>query len=420
MVRGGRMERHSQDRVGQTGQPRRRGVFSRMLTLGVLAISALMVLAACGPDVEKPYTTLSPASPTADDVQGLYKLLFWMSLVVFVGVQFAIIYLSMRYRRRSTDTKRPPQIHGNHRLEIAWTIIPAIVLLVLLVPTINTLYDHDAAAQEGDIVIDVYGKQWWWEFEYQEDATQGGESLDVVTANEIWLPVGKSVQLNLQSNNVIHSFWVPRLSGKLDVIPGHVNKLSITPTEVGEFYGECAEFCGAQHAWMRFKINVVPQDEFYAWVNNWRSSPATTIRGEASDQVVKAPDTFAICLTCHKFNGMEGSTQPEGITAPANVGPNLTMLACRETIGAGIMEMTPENLAKWLRDPGAVKPGNYMADMIKPGTLSEEDINELVTFLFAMQPEDGCGSAEGWSGGTAGTPEASPAASPVASPVPGT
>ncbi|HWV22821.1 MAG TPA: cytochrome c oxidase subunit II [Thermomicrobiales bacterium] len=406
------MEGHSQDRARQAGQPRR-GIISRMLTLGVLAVSALMVLAACGPNVDKPYSTLTPASPTADDVQGLYKLLFWLSLVVFVSVQFAIIYLALRYKRRSSVTKRPPQIHGNHRLEIIWTIIPAIVLLILLIPTISTLYEHHAAAEEGDLVVDVYGKRWWWEFEYANDTTQG-EDLDVWTANELYLPVGKNVQLRLQSNNVIHSFWVPQLSGKLDVIPGHVNLLSITPTKIGEYYGECAEYCGAQHAWMRFKINVVSEEDFYNWVNNWRTSPATTVRGEASDTVIKAPDAFSVCLGCHRVNGMEGSVMPEGITSPANVGPNLTMVACRETIGAGIIEMTPENLRNWLHDPEAVKPGNYMGDMIKPGVLSDEQIDELVDFIFSMKPEGGCTAADGWAGGTAGSE-----ATPVASPVPG-
>ncbi len=411
------MERHSQALEGQTGQPRRRGLVGRMLTLGVLALSALMVLAACGPEGDKPYSSVSPASPTAEDIQGLYKLVFWLSLVVFVGVQFAIIYVGLRFRRRASVTKRPPQIHGSTRLEITWTVIPAVVLLLLLIPTITTIYDHDAAAQEGDIVIDAYGKQWWWEFHYNEDATQGGQDLEVVTANEIVVPVGKSIQFRLQSNNVIHSFWVPQLSGKLDVIPGHVNKLSITPTETGTFYGECAEFCGAQHAWMRFAIHVVPEDEFYAYINNWRSAPPTTVRGEATDEVTKAPDAFSVCLACHSVNGMEGSSGFNGIEAPANIGPDLTMVACRESIGAGIMINTPENMAKWLKDPGAVKPGNYMADQIQPGTLSDEQVDELVDFLFSMQPEGGCTDAQGWSGEAA--PGASPAASPVATPEPG-
>ncbi len=409
------MEGRLHDREGQTGQARRGGIVSRLLTLGVLSISALMVLAACGPDVDKPYSTTSPASTTADDIQGLYKLVFWLSLIVFVGVQFAVVYISMRYRRKRSDTRRPPQIHGNKRLEIIWTVIPAVVLLVLLVPTVSMIFDHDAQAQEPDIEIDAYGKQWWWEFHYGADVTQGGESLDVVTANEIVVPVGQNIVFNLQSNNVIHSFWVPRLSGKLDVMPGHVNKLSITPTETGEFYGECAEYCGAQHAWMRFKITVVTQEEFYNWVNNWRTSPATTAQQGAGDGVLQAPQTFQVCLACHTVNGMEGANALQGINAPQNMGPDLTMVACRESIAAGAIEMTEENLRNWLRDPGAVKPGNYMATQIGPGglELTDEQLDELVNYIFSMQPEGGCTAADGWSGGGgAATPEASPMATP--------
>jgi cytochrome c oxidase subunit 2 len=404
------MEWHSQDRVEQTGQPRRRGMLSRLLTLGTLALMALLVLAGCGPDIEPPYSHISPESPSTEAIQDLYKLVFWLSLVVFVGVQFAVVYIAMRYRRKASITKRPPQIHGSRRLEIAWTIIPAIVLLLLLIPTITLLYEGDAAAEEGDIVIDVYGKQWWWEFQYREDANQDGQSLGVVTGNEITVPVGRELQLNLQTNNVIHSFWIPRLSGKLDLIPGHVNTLSITPTEVGEYYGECGEFCGIQHAWMRFTINVVPEDEFYAWVNNWRTSPPTTVRGEATDQVVKAPDAFAVCLGCHRVNGVEGSVAPQGIEAPRFIGPNLTMLPCRETLAAGMLENTPENLAIWLNDPGAVKPGNYMADAIQPDTLTDEQIAELVEYLYSLEPEGGCTSAEGWT---------DPGVASEAAPVPG-
>lgn len=409
------MEGRLRDRDEQTGNKRRGGFTARLLTLGMLAISALLVLAACGPDVDKPYSTTSPASTTADDIQGLYKLVFWLSLIVFVGVQFAIVYVSMRYRRKKSDTRRPPQIHGNKRLEIIWTIIPAVVLLVLLVPTVSLIFDFDAQAQDGEIQIDAYGKQWWWEFHYNEDNAQGGESLDVVTANEIVIPLGKNVVFNLQSNNVIHSFWVPQLSGKMDVIPGHVNKLSITPTETGEFYGECAEYCGAQHAWMRFKITVVTEEEFYAWVNNWRSAPAQSVRADAGEGVVQAPQTFQVCLACHTVNGMEGANALQGINAPQNMGPDLTMVACRESIAAGMLEMTPENLAQWIRDPGAVKPGNFMATQIGPNGVQFDDaqINELVDYIFSMQPEGGCTAPDGWgAGGGAATPMASPAATP--------
>ena len=394
----------------------RRGVIPKLISMGILAMSALLVLSACGPDGEKPYSTVDPASTTADDIHGLYKLIFWLSLVVFVGVQFAVVYLSMRFRRKKSETKRPPQVHGNKQLELIWTIIPAVVLLILLIPTLNVLFDHDAQAQEADLQVDVYGKQWWWEFHMGEDQVQNGDSLDVVTANEIVIPVGRNTVFNLYSNNVIHSFWVPQLTGKLDVIPGHVNSLSITPNETGEFYGECAEYCGAQHAWMRFKITVVEEDEFYNWVNNWRSSPAVSAQAQEGDTgIVQAPAKFSVCLSCHTFNGFENATTLTGIDAPATFGPDLTMLACRETFAAGLMETTPENLKQWLLDPGAVKPGNYMATQIGPGMpieLTDEEADEFVDFLYSMAPEGGCLAPDGWnsSGGDGdATPQATPA-----------
>lgn len=406
------------------------GFGKRLFTLGSLATIAVFLLTACGasPNDDKPYTTISPESPTADDVQDLYKLVFWLALIVFVGVQFAIVYTALRFRRRREGGPRPPQIHGNKRLEIIWTIIPAVVLLVILIPTITTLYDHDAAAEEGDLIIDVYGKQWWWEIHYAEDNGQGGQSLGVVTANELYLPVGKEAIIRMHSNNVIHSFWVPQLSGKMDVIPGHENKLSITPSSVGEYYGECAEFCGAQHAWMRFKVVTQPEDQFYSWVNSWRTGNPGDLDAEAAEAagIAKVPASFAVCLACHGVNGVGGNTG--GIEAPAQFGPNLTNIACRETIAAGLLENSPENMAAWLDDPGAVKPGNYMASQITPGLLKsqygEEGFNELLAYLATLQPEGGCASIgavnhlgeDNVAGATDATPVASPVASPEATP----
>lgn len=394
----------------------RRGVIPKLVSLGVLAMTAMLVLSACGPSGEKPYSTVDPASVTADDVHSLYKLIFWLSLVVFVGVQFAVVYLSLRYRRKKSDTKRPPQVHGHKQLELVWTVIPAIVLLVLLIPTLSTLFDHDAQAQEGSLQVDVYGKQWWWEFHLGEDEVQNGQNLEVTTANEIVIPVNRNTVFNLYSNNVIHSFWVPQLSGKLDVIPGHVNSFSITPTETGEFYGECAEYCGAQHAWMRFKITVVSEEEFYGWVNNWRTSPAASTQEQAVDSgIVQAPAKFSVCLSCHTYNGFENSNALTGINAPSTFGPDLTMLVCRETIAAGMLETTPENLKQWIMDPGSVKPGNYMSTQIGPGMpieLTEEEAEEFVDFLYSMAP-DGCTSPDGWSTGGDGDGGATPQATPA-------
>jgi len=414
------MNGRSDSGLAQTTRPttNRKGFLRRVLTLGALAVVALTVLAACGPEVDKPYSTTSPASPTAEDIHSLYKLVFWLALVVFVGVQFAIVYTALRFRRTRTARRRPAQIHGNTRLEITWTVIPAVVLLIILIPTITTLFDHADAAAEGDLVIEVNGKQWWWEVIYGEDAEFG--DLGVVTANEIRVPAGKEVIFKLKSNNVIHSFWVPRLSGKLDVIPGHENELSITAEEPGTYYGECAEFCGTQHAWMRFKVIAMPENEFYGWVNQMRTGNLGTTDQdvELPEGVTRAPESFNICLACHDVNGFDGGAALVGMEAPRNLGPNLTNFACRETLAAGMLINTPENLRQWLDDPGAVKPGNYMADQIKDDTLSDEQLDELVDYMQTLQPEGGCENylAEAGEATPAASPAATPAASVVATP----
>lgn len=395
----------------QTRQRASGKVIPKLLSLGGLALIAMLFLSACGPEGEKPYSTVSPGSTAADDIQGLYKLVFWLSLIVFVGVQFSIVYLSLRFRRKNNETKRPPQIHGNKQLELIWTIIPAIVLLVLLVPTLNILFAHDAETREGTLEVDVYGKQWWWEFHITEDVAQGGQDLEVITANEIVIPVNRNTVFNLYSNNVIHSFWVPKLHGKLDLMPGHKNTLSITPTEVGTYYGECAEYCGAQHAWMRFTIHVVPEDEFYGWVNNWRTSPAVSAKPQDGDTgVIQAPQAFSVCLTCHTFNGFDSNLALTGMEAPSTFGPDLTMLACRETFAAGMMKMTPENLKQWLLDPESIKPGNYMSTVVGPDGTAFEDAQaqEIVDFLFSMRPEGDCYQPDGWNSGGDTVPAATP------------
>ncbi len=408
------MNGRSENGLAQTSPPTasRKSTLRRILTLGALAVVAITILAACGPEVDKPYSTTSPASPTARDIHSLYKLVFWLSLIVFVGVQFAIVYTALRFRRLRTARRRPPQIHGNARLEIVWTVIPAVVLLIILIPTITTLYDHDAAAQEGDLVIEVNGKQWWWEVIYGE--TADGENLGVVTANEIRVPAGKEVIFKLKSNNVIHSFWVPRLAGKLDVIPGHENRLSITAEEPGVYLGECAEYCGTQHAWMRFRVVAMPEDQFYGWINAMRAgNPGTTNPdAELPDGVTRAPAEFNVCLSCHAINGFEGGANLHGMEAPRTFGPNLTNVACRETIAAGLLMNTPENMRQWIHDPDSVKEGTYMGDQIGPDTFTDEELDRVVDYMMSLQPPGGCDDF--LAAAPAATPGASPAASPVA------
>ena len=425
------MERRNHDHVGRTsassGTRARRGFARRAATLGTLALTAVVLLTACGPSGLKPYSTTSPASEGADAIQSLYKLVFWLALIVFIGVQFVIVYTALRFRKKNTPAQRPPQIHGNSRLEIAWTILPAVVLLVILVPTITTLFDERDALAESDLVIDVYGKQWWWEIQYGEDGAQGGQNLGVVTANEMVIPANRTVKIRLHSNNVIHSFWVPRLAGKLDVMPGHVNEMSINSDQPGEYYGECAEFCGTQHAWMRFKITVAEQDQFYGWVNGWREGNLIATQGDGTnlpEGVTQAPAKFSLCLSCHQVNGAQGSVPTgqtntagvSGIDARANYGPNLTNIACRSTIAAGMLENNVDNMTLWLSDPEKVKPGDYMADVIKPSTWSSPDeVRQVAEFLETLKPAGGCFN-ENAVAASGASPEASPAASPAASP----
>lgn len=386
---------------------RRRPAYPRLGGLAALALLVVLVLAGCVE--QQPYSTISPQTAKADDIQWLYQILFWASLVVFVAVQAGIVYTILRFRRSSAN--RPEQVHGNTRLEIAWTIIPAVILLVLFIPTARIIFDHAAAEENADFVIDIYGKQWWWEVRYPEIPANPDdpESPALVTANEIRIPQGANVLFNLQSNNVIHSFWVPQLSGKLDVMPGHQNQLQFTADRVGEYFGECAEFCGAAHAWMRFKVLIVPPAEFDAWVEAWRSPPPVDADPETAD-VVEVPTAFGVCLACHQVNGTNAVIAPEGFgTNPVpdtgNPGPNLTLLACRDFIGAGVLVNNEENLRTWLTDTDRVKPGVYMPNYYDDGAITDEQVDELVVYLQTLQPEGGCPPRPPL-GGDAATPEA--------------
>lgn len=388
----------------------RRGRAGRTAKLAVLAVVGAVVLAACGGD--QPYSTISPRADIASDIQGLYALVFWAALVVFVGVQAVIVYTALRFQRRNeNEESRPEQVHGNRRLEIAWTAIPAVVLLVIFIPTAQTMYDHADAAKEGDIEIQVYGNQWWWEFEYPD------EYGNVITANEVRIPQGKEVVFNLRTNNVIHSFWVPQLSGKIDVIPGHNNRLSFTADRVGEYWGECAEFCGVSHAWMRFRVIVEPEAEFDRWVEAWQQPPPVTDPNPATGDVVEVPPALGVCLLCHNITGTNANLAKAGIGAnPLGTqhGPNLTLYGCRTTIAAGALENTPENLATWLKETDQVKEGTYMPNYYKDGQIDDAAVQDIVDYLFSLKPEGGCPPEQPVGGDIGGTTDTLDAATPTA------
>jgi cytochrome c oxidase subunit II len=415
----------------------RGGPWSRLVPMLAL-VAVVVLLAGCGPEVNQPYSTISPQNAKTEDIQRLYKITFWAALVVFIGVQMAIAYTAIRFRRR--NEQRPEQVHGSRTLEIAWTVIPAAILLALFIPTAQVIYKHAAAeTTENGFHVNVIGKQWWWEISYPDiPADEADPSKGpLVTANEVIVPVGADVVFNLQSNNVIHSFWVPLLSGKVDVMPGHDNKLQFVAEKTGDYWGECAEFCGAAHAWMRFKVKVVPQEQFDAWVEAWRTPPVDG-NTETAD-VIDTPASFGACLACHRINGTNATIAGEGmpylsgyIEQPldtdevdedttedeetdltsyeivAGPGPNLTLLGCRDTIGAGILDNTVENVETWLKHTEEVKEGVYMPNYYTQGTINDEQVTELANYLESLKPAGGCPDA--------GLPIGSeiPVASPVA------
>jgi cytochrome c oxidase subunit 2 len=409
------MSRFGPRQDGETAAPRDRR-WSRFVPMVALA-AVVLLLAGCGPDVTQPYSTISPRTGKAEDIQWLYQIIFWAALLVFIGVQVAIAYTAIRFRRRGAA--RPEQVHGSRVLEIAWTIIPALILLALFIPTVKIIYEHaEAANVEDGFQVNVIGKQWWWEITYPNIPADPNDPSKgpLITANELVLPVGANVVISLESNNVIHSFWVPQLSGKLDVMPGHVDKLQFVAEKPGEYYGECAEFCGAAHAWMRFKVKIVPQENFDAWVAAWRTPPADA--NPQTADVVDVPAAFGACLACHRINGTNATFAGVGMSAisgyrdqDGNIvpgpGPNLTLLACRDTIGAGILENTPQNIETWLKHTDEVKEGVYMPNYYKQG-LKDEQVAELVKYLSSLKPAGGCPDDGFPLGGTvpSGTPVA--------------
>jgi len=312
-------------------------------------------------DSSLPQTTVFPLSDVARYVQNLYELIFWMAVVVFVGVEGFLLYTIIRFRRRRED-EMPAQTHGNTRLEVAWTVLPSIVLLVIAIPTIPTIFAQDAIPPTASQRIKVIGHQWWWEFQYPD--------LGVVTANELHLPLGETALLDLESADVVHSFWVPRVGGKMDVVPTRTNHLWFTPEKEGEFYGQCVEFCGTQHANMRVRLFVESRDSCDKWVRLQRENAAAPAAGPPQ----QGAELFqrSACIGCHTIRGTN---------ARAVVGPDLTHVGGRKTLAAGILDNTPENLKKWIRDPQEIKVGSKMPNL----GLSDQDAGLLAAYLQSLR-----------------------------------
>ncbi|MDE3089274.1 MAG: cytochrome c oxidase subunit II [Chloroflexota bacterium] len=332
------------------------------LTLGWLSI---LTLAGCAGSP----SLFAPASPNATVISDLTVVIFVIAGVVFVVVEGLLLYSAVRFSRRA-QVGEPQQIEGNTKFEIAWTLAPAIVLAIVFVVSLQALTQiaylpstvaSTAATGAAPLRVKVTGHQWWWQFEYPD--------LNIDTANDLHVPAGALVSFDLESVDVIHSFWVPQLAGKTDVIPGHTNHTWFQPTQAGTYHGQCAEFCGIEHALMRFEVIVDQPADFQAWVKA-QQTPVATMTGDAA----KGEKLFlnGACIGCHTVNGTK---------AQGKVGPNLTHLASRQRFAGASFELTPDNLKKWLANPPALKPGTLMPNL----NLSPADIDALVAYLTSLK-----------------------------------
>ncbi len=342
----------------------------RTLLLKFAAPAALaVVLAASGgcdwTRTQYPQTSLTPTSDYARDIDAiLNQQVFWV-VVIFVLVQGMIIVTVLRFRARP-GAPDPKPVHGNTALEIAWTIAPAIILALVAVPTVQTIYRTQAPAAKDAIQVKVIGHQWWWEFQYPD--------LGITTASELHVPVGKTVNVAIETADVLHSFWFPAIGGKRDAIPSHTNYMWFKPDSLGVFMGQCAELCGTSHANMRMRLFVDTPEQFEAWVAHQKepASDPDSVTNAAAWQGRKVWGD-QICFTCHTVNGVENAV---GI-----VGPNLTHVGSRTAIAGSIYPNDAEHLAKWISNAPAAKPGSLMPNL----GLNDEQVKALVAYLQSLK-----------------------------------
>lgn len=312
-------------------------------------------------------STLDPAGPASESILSLFTLVMAISAVIFVAVIGTLIYCIVRFRETPSQTKsEPPQLYGSTPIETAWTVGPILIVFVLALVIVRTVVEaRQADPQPGSMTVRVIGHQWWWEYVYPEHG--------VVTANEMHVPVSspdmrRPIHLRLESADVIHSYWVPRLAGKTDLIPGHPNDMWFEATQPGVFHGQCAEFCGSQHANMLIRVVAESPAEFEQWLQAQRK-PAVETQTAAAGRDVFFTRT---CSNCHTIRGT---------SAAGTVGPDLTHLMSRQTIAAAEIPNDRKNLAAWLADPGAMKPGCRMPDL----KLSAAQIDSLVSYLETLR-----------------------------------
>ncbi|MCC6927826.1 MAG: cytochrome c oxidase subunit II [Gemmatimonadaceae bacterium] len=404
----------------------------------------LLVLAACSGG-NYPNSTFLPTTENNREVTALWNRMMFWGTAVFVIVETILIFTIIKYRRRAGGPE-PRHVHGNTLMEITWTLAPALILVLIAVPTVRTIFKTQAAAPENSLQVEVIGHQWWWEFRYPE--------YGITTANELYLPHGRPVNFALRTVDVLHSFWIPALAGKRDLISNKTNYLWFTPDSTGEaaFNGSCNEYCGSSHANMKFRVFTVAAADFETWAKHnaanavfpppaapadsaaplvrqasnvtapaaaqpappaaattpWQfpkekipahTMPQTPLPAGLSipDAVIAAGDaqrgfqtySRSACIGCHKIRGNPSSL---GI-----VGPDLTHVGSRYTIAAGLFPNDAKHLAHWLKNARKMKPGSLMQTLgkgehdpimnmtVQAGGLTDEQIADITAYLLSLK-----------------------------------
>lgn len=350
----------------------------RRLAKPALVVFMLLFLAACAKDA--PQDALSPDGPIARKIDNLFMPVFWIATAVFFLVEGLLVYAAIKFRDRP-GREEPKQIHGNSKLEFTWTLIPALILLGIAFPTVATIFSVNAKHEPDEVRVKVIGHQWWWEYEYDTEPV-------VKTANELVIPVDRPIFLELESADVIHSFWIPKLAGKQDVVPERTNTLQLEADQPGVTYlGQCAEFCSISHANMRLIVHTKTQSEYDQWIADQQKAAVAPTSAEAQEgQRIFMENA---CIQCHAIQGVEG--------ASATTGPNLTHFGSRTTFGSALYDNTPELLVEWIKHARTQKPGVLMPNFDEPlpagdpsgvsGTfkqLTDDQVRALVAYLRSL------------------------------------
>ena len=344
-------------------------IASRAAGILVLIVGVLLAARLCGATTPADHPVPSifdPRSTPAESIRHLSFFVLGITGLIFLVVFSLLSYVVVKFRSKVGGAEREPaQVFGSTQIELAWTVIPILIVAVLFLATARVIHGiQDAPRPAGAVELTVIGHQFWWEFRYP--------GLGIVTANELHVPVSDPAHptptfLKLLSADTDHSFWVPQLAGKTDLIPNRVNETWLDPHETGLFLGQCTQYCGTQHAKMLLRVYVDGPEGFRAWVRE-QQQPANQDEKEAAGRHVFESTA---CLNCHAIAGTNGT---------GRFGPDLTHLMSRRTIAAGAAENTPENLRLWIQNPDAIKPGSLMPAM----KLSDTELDALVRYLQTL------------------------------------